>query len=139
MLQKAPGKSCGSCTMCCKSLEIDHFNKPMGVLCAHCLHQAGCGIYESRPEVCRDYMCEWLMERDLAAPLRPDKIGTIFMEDPDNEDYQAVCDPSRPYAWRHPMVFKHLLAMAKAGRTVIAKSGMRAWRIYPDGHTSEWS
>ena len=29
-LAPAPGKSCGSCTMCCTALEIPEFNKPAG-------------------------------------------------------------------------------------------------------------
>lgn len=125
--------------MCCSALEIDHFKKPMGVMCEFCVKGGGCQTYSTRPQVCRDFECDWMMERDLPATLRPDKVGTILMEDPDNEDYQAVCEPTKPMAWRHPLVFKHLVTQAKAGRTVIAKSGLRAWRIYPDGHFSEWS
>lgn len=125
--------------MCCKSLQIDELDKPMGLMCENCVAGAGCAIYESRPQVCRDFLCEWLMDRNLSSIYRPDRIGVIFMEDPDNEDYQAVCDPSKPYAWRNPLVFRHLVAMAKAGRVVVAKSGLRAWRVYEDGHSSEWS
>lgn len=125
--------------MCCSALEIDHFKKPMGVLCTHCKKSTGCDIYGQRPQVCRDFECDWLMERSLPPQLRPDKVGTILMEDPDNEDYQAVCEATKPMAWRHPLVFKHLVQQAKAGRTVVAKCGLRAWRVYPDGHTSEWS
>lgn len=125
--------------MCCQSLEIEELKKPMGKLCVHCVKESGCSIYQSRPNVCREFLCEWLMDRQMSPIYRPDRIGVIFMEDPDNEDYQAVCDPSRPNAWRNPLVMKHLIAMAKAGHTVVAKSGMRAWRIYPDGHASEWS
>ena len=33
----APGKSCGSCTMCCSALEIPEFKKPAGPPCAHCI------------------------------------------------------------------------------------------------------
>jgi uncharacterized protein len=32
-------------------------------------------------------------------------------------------------------VFKHLVAMAKAGRTVVAKAGLKSWRIHASG---EW-
>ncbi len=38
----APGKSCGSCTMCCSALEIAHFNKPAGPLCLNCRIGGGC-------------------------------------------------------------------------------------------------
>ncbi len=125
--------------MCCSALEIEHFKKPMGVVCEFCIKSGGCKAYSTRPQVCRDFECDWMLERSLPPTLRPDKVGTILMEDPDNEDYQAVCEPSKPMAWRHPLVFKHLVAQAKAGRTVVAKSGLKAWRIYADGHFSEWS
>ncbi|MDE2578537.1 MAG: hypothetical protein KGL46_07030 [Hyphomicrobiales bacterium] len=134
-----PGKTCGACNMCCKSLEIEHFNKPMGVLCKHWKDGCGCSIYETRPQVCRDFECDWKEERSLGPQLRPDKVGTILFEDPDSDDYQAVCDPSRQMAWRQPLIFKHLVQLAKGGQTVIAKSGLKAWRIYPNGQAIEWS
>ncbi|MDB5651253.1 MAG: hypothetical protein JWL62_2773 [Hyphomicrobiales bacterium] len=125
--------------MCCQVLEIEHFEKPAGVLCTHCHKTEGCTIYAKRPEVCRDYECEWMMQRALASTLRPDKVGTILMEDPDSDEYRAVCDPSKPLAWRHPLVFKHLVSVAKEGRTVVAKAGLKAWRIYDTGEWGPWA
>ena len=139
LAKPAPGKSCGSCTMCCKALEIEYFSKPMGTLCSNCTENGGCSVYQTRPKVCREFLCEWMCERSLPPHLRPDKVGTILIEDPDSDEYHAVCDPSRPMAWRQPVMFRHLVSVAKTGQTVIAKSGMRAWRIYEDGHTAEWS
>ncbi len=57
------------------------------------------------------------------------------MEDADSEQYQAVCDPDKPLAWRNPLIFKHLVTIAKSGRTVVAKAGVKAWRIRASG---EW-
>jgi hypothetical protein len=138
LAKPAPGKSCGPCTMCCKSLEIDHFNKPMGKLCVNCTGE-GCAIYMERPKVCREFLCEWICERSLPPNLRPDRVGTILIDDQDADEYQAVCDPSKPMAWRNPLMFRHLVSVAKQGRLVIAKSGLKAWRIYEDGHASEYS
>ena len=128
-----PGKSCGPCTMCCRALDIDEFDKPAGAFCAACIATGGCKIYLNRPQVCRDYECLWLTERSLGPKLRPDLTGTILMEDPDSDEYRAVCDPSTPFAWRTPIVFKHLVAMAKSGRLVVAKSGVKSWRIHENG------
>lgn len=125
--------------MCCQVLEIEHFEKPPGILCTHCIKTGGCSIYAARPQVCRDYECSWMMERGLPSTLRPDKVGTILMEDPDSDEYRAVCDPSKPLAWRHPLVFKHLVSMAKDGRTVVAKAGLKAWRIYDTGEWGPWA
>ena len=125
--------------MCCKVLDIEHFGKPAGRLCAHCDPGRGCAIYADRPEVCREYECLWLTERDLSITLKPDKIGALLMEDPDSDEYQAVCDPARPMAWRHPLMFKHLVAKAKEGRIVVAKAGLTAWRIFESGEWGPWA
>jgi len=132
-----PGKSCGPCNMCCKILVIedDDLKKDAGPLCKNCINGNGCKIYKKRPQTCRDYECEWLQERELGPHLRPDKTDTILQIDPDSLQYQAVCDPSTPMAWRKsPLLFKHLVAKAKEGETVIAKSGLKSWRIYPNGN-----
>jgi len=86
--------------MCCQVLTIEHFNKDAGVLCQHCVLGGGCKIYKKRPDVCQDYECDWMMERSIPSTLRPDKVGTILMEDADSDEYQAVCDPKKPMAWR---------------------------------------
>ncbi len=130
-----PGKACGECSFCCKVLEIVEFEKPAGLWCEHCQKAGGCGVYETRPDVCRDYECLWKGDRGLSPQLRPDRVGVILMEDPDSDEYRAVCDPAKPMAWRTPLVFQHLVSMAKAGRIVVAKAGVKAWRIRASG---EW-
>ena len=130
-----PGKACGKCSFCCKVLEIAELAKSAGKLCEHCLNagSGGCGIYADRPQVCRDYECLWKGDRDMSPRLRPDRTGTILMEDPDSDEYRAVCDPEKPFAWLTPLVFKHLVAMAKNGRIVVAKAGLKSWRIRANG------
>jgi len=132
-----PGKACGPCTFCCRVLEIEELDKRAGTLCSDCT-AGGCAIYASRPEVCQDYYCQWKEDRGLPATMRPDKVGTLLMDDPDSDEYHAVCDPSKPLAWRNPLVFKHLVLEAKSGRLVVAKAGLKAWRIFDDGHWQEW-
>ncbi|HXT06032.1 MAG TPA: hypothetical protein VN715_03735 [Roseiarcus sp.] len=134
-LAAALGKSCGACTMCCSALEIAELKKPAGPLCGNC-GAAGCRIYAKRPGVCRDFECEWLTSRKLPAHLRPDRIGVLFMEDADVDEYRAVCAPARPNAWRQPLVFAHLVAVAKSGRVVVAKAGTQAWRVFASGESA---
>jgi uncharacterized protein len=134
-----PGKTCGACTMCCKVLEIEQFQKPAGQWCSNCIRTGGCAIYAQRPAVCRDFECQWITDRQLPATMRPDRIGTILMDDPDSDEYHAVCDPAKPLAWRQPLVFKYLVAKAKSGRMVVAKAGLKAWRIYENGNVVEWA
>jgi len=131
-----PGKACGECSFCCKVLEITELTKSAGKLCEHCLSSGsgGCGIYASRPQVCHDYECLWKGDRHMSPRLRPDRTGTILMEDPDSDEYRAVCDPEKPFAWLTPIVFKHLVAMAKAGglsspRRVEILANSRQWAM----------
>jgi hypothetical protein len=131
----AQGKSCGECSLCCSVLEIEELKKPAGPPCANCRAGGGCAIYSTRPPVCRDFECVWLSDRAVPRTLRPDRIGTLFMEAHDADEYRAVCAPERPLAWRQPRVFAHLVAVAKTGRTVIAKAGLSSWRIFGSG---EW-
>ena len=92
-----PGKACGECSFCCKVLEITEFKKPAGVWCEHCRKSGGCGVYETRPDVCRDYECLWKGDRGLGAQLRPDRVGVILMEDPDSDDIAPFA--IRPNPW----------------------------------------
>lgn len=69
--------SCGSCTVCCLVLRIDEFTKPAGTLCQHCTGK-GCGIYETRYDVCRGYLCGWRTLPKLGDDWRPDRSGILL-------------------------------------------------------------
>lgn len=134
-MTEIPGKTCGECSFCCQALEITELAKPAGSPCENCRKGGGCAIYPDRPSICREYECLWKSDRGLPAPMRPDRVGVLLMEDPDSDEYRAVCDPKRPLAWRAPFVFKHLVATAKSGRIVVAKAGLKSWRVHATG---EW-
>jgi hypothetical protein len=72
------GNSCGDCTVCCLALRIEEFDKPAGTLCQHCTG-TGCGIYETRYEVCRGFMCGYRMLPALGDTWRPDRSGILIM------------------------------------------------------------
>lgn len=73
------GRECGDCVMCCRDLSIrsPELVKPAYVLCPHCTG-AGCGIYETRPSVCRSWHCLWRWLGTLPEELRPDRCGVMF-------------------------------------------------------------
>ena len=83
--------------------------------------------------MCRDFECLWLTQRGLPPNLRPDRIGTILMEDDDANEYRAVCAPERPLAWRNRESSPTSSRVAKTGRTVVAKAGLSSWRIFASG------
>jgi hypothetical protein len=82
ILSPAP-RSCGGCRACCVEPSFVEggsstwFSKPRGVPCPY-LADTGCAIYEDRPDLCRRFECEWLVNAALGEELRPDRCGVIF-------------------------------------------------------------
>jgi hypothetical protein len=72
-------RACGDCVACCVLPDIDtpQLKKPEGQVCVHCTGQ-GCGIYETRPEVCRSFNCAWKRIASMPPETRPDRLGVMF-------------------------------------------------------------
>jgi hypothetical protein len=74
-----PGRECGECEVCCIVPAIDkpEMQKQPGAVCRNCVSGA-CGIYETRPNVCRTYYCGWRRLGILDDGWRPDKSGVLI-------------------------------------------------------------
>lgn len=72
------GRDCGACTVCCTFPTINkpEIQKLSGATCRHCTAQ-GCGIYETRPPVCRSYYCAWRTVDIFDESWRPDLSGVM--------------------------------------------------------------
>ena len=72
-------RACGDCTACCVLPDIDtpELKKPEGQVCPHCTGK-GCGIYDTRPEVCRTFNCAWKRIASMTPETRPDRLGVMF-------------------------------------------------------------
>ena len=75
-------RACGDCVACCQVLNIDEPDmvKPADQLCMHCTGR-GCGVYASRPEVCRTWDCVWRRIESMPPETRPDRLGVVFAID----------------------------------------------------------
>ena len=79
-------RGCGTCTACCTVLDVPELDKPEGVPCQHLTDQ-GCGIYEDRPEACRNFKCGYLLRiDDWPTRMRPDQSGFMIAEVPRAKD-----------------------------------------------------
>jgi hypothetical protein len=76
-------KTCGPCQVCCVALKIKapQLRKDAQIPCPH-LVAKGCGIYESRPPVCRSFLCGWRLMPELDASWRPDLSGVMLLAVP---------------------------------------------------------
>ena len=81
-----PGRDCGDCTICCEYLKVDipQLQKPAGMRCPNCIINKGCAIYETRPQLCRDWLSGWRVARAFGDEWRPDLSGVLVeFEDDD--------------------------------------------------------
>ena len=131
MLAPAPGKSCGSCTQCCKICTVDELQKPAGVYCSHCTIGGGCQIYQDRPPSCRTFMCSWLYSPDMAPEFKPDKTHVVVWEWAASKILFADCDPDRPDAWRAPKMIHFL-------RQTAIKLKPRGWKVIAAVQKQTW-
>jgi hypothetical protein len=76
---KMAERSCGNCDVCCNILEVRELNKKSYKNCDHRAEGGGCGIYNDRPSICRDWNCAYilgLMPDDES--LKPNNLGLMF-------------------------------------------------------------
>lgn len=116
-------------------MGIHELDKAPGQRCVHVAAGKGCGIYETRPQTCRVFLCQWLMNEDWPHRLRPDITKTIITSDEHGLSMLALCDPANPLAWRREPTYSLLKSTARArwgsGFNVMARAGGRLWVIMP--------
>jgi hypothetical protein len=129
------GRTCGTCNLCCKIVEVTALNKPANVWCEHCDVGRGCRIYEQRSAICREFFCRYMRDPSLDARwnpatahflLRAENAGTLVIQ----------VDPQRPEAWKREPYHSTLRERAKivypSGGMMFVKIGERALLILPD-------
>lgn len=78
-----PNRSCGSCTLCCRLVEVKSLSKSRNKTCIHCVPGQGCSVYSQRPKDCQDFSCLWL--RGLVPmEMQPEKIHAVLDVSKDN-------------------------------------------------------
>lgn len=84
-------RECGECTECCTgvlSADIHGYSMDKGRPCH--FYGNGCTIYPDRPQVCKQYRCEWLKDDGTNIPewMRPDRSKVIITQNywGDNND-----------------------------------------------------
>jgi hypothetical protein len=131
-------RSCDGCTLCCRVLEAVTLNKPMGVLCQHCVVGKGCGIHETRGDECRNYHCGWLIDANLGPEWRPELAHIIITYDMEGRRLNAHADPLHPDAWRREPYYSELKRWAAEalprGGQVVAYLEKAVSVFLPDRH-----
>jgi hypothetical protein len=128
-------RECGSCSLCCKLLYVPELNKPACVWCEHARPGKGCGVYETRWDVCRDFKCSWLREDNYPDSWRPDRSGFIIRE-MDGNTVRIDVEPAKADSWRRQPFYaqiKQWAAQALASRgSVVVTVDQHTTIVFPD-------
>lgn len=127
-------RSCGACTLCCRLPEISAFSKEANEWCSHCIPERGCAIYAERPSLCREFLCLWLTEPDLAADFDP--IVSNMMIYRQGPQITVLVDPDVPDTWKREPYQSQLRQWATAvepeGGYIIVFAGDEVHKVEPE-------
>lgn len=107
-------RSCGTCTLCCKVLSINEFEKPQGRWCDHCAVGTGCRIYKVRPDECRRFYCGYLTAPEVSEDWKPSRSKMVLVSELEGKRIAVHVDPGRPSAWRSEPYYSDLKSWAVA-------------------------
>jgi hypothetical protein len=134
-LRQATGRHCGSCTMCCHILGVDapDLVKPPDTPCKHCRPGTGCTIYDRRPDMCRGFHCQWLLDSRLGDAWYP-RRAKIVMHVADDGTGPCVVfevDPRRPNRWLEQPYFEDISNIALGDVRVSVRVGKHWYLMLP--------
>jgi hypothetical protein len=89
------------CRLCCKIMGVAELDKRRYQWCTH-VCEAGCGVYQSRPDDCASFRCLWLQASENGTPmadaLKPSQCGAVMHEP--NSGRAIVIDINDGVDWR---------------------------------------
>jgi hypothetical protein len=103
-----PGRTCGTCSLCCKVYAVPELSKPVGRWCTFSVRGGGCSNHENRPDVCRQFFCSWRFDPHLGPEWKPEVCRFVMSAD---QAYQALTvsvDPGMPTAWKREPYYSTL-------------------------------
>ena len=104
----APGRHCGSCSLCCKVMPVQELGKPAGQWCVHAVPGSGCAVHAARPATCRSFFCAWRLDPNLGPEWKPEASRFVLSADPARRALMVTVDPGMPLAWKRAPYYARL-------------------------------
>jgi Fe-S-cluster containining protein len=108
-----PGRSCGSCSLCCKLYPVRELRKPAGQWCVHTVRGGGCADHANRPRTCRQFFCSWLLDATLGPAWKPETARFVLAPDPLRQALTVMVDPGMPLAWKRAPYYAGLKQLSE--------------------------
>ena len=135
-LSLVPGRSCGTCSLCCKVYSVQELSKPAGRWCTHVVRGSGCANHVGRPPVCRQFFCSWLVDRNLGPEWKPEVSRFVLSADPAYQALTLMVDPGMPLAWKrkpyYPVLKKFSEVFFRLNKKVLVNLSGHITVILPD-------
>ncbi len=131
---------CDTCSLCCKLLEVrdSEFNKSRDVWCQHCRRDNGCSIYAVRPQACRNFVCQWLIDPDIPDFFWPKRSHMVLGFNEERSIFTVEVDKKYPNIWRNEPYLIYLRAIALQLLTkpepvpTVIRVTPRSWYLLPN-------
>lgn len=128
---------CGTCTACCNVFDIPEIKKPAGKWCSDCAIGKGCKVYDTRPKMCAEFECLWLMSQEEGRPhlppeLRPDRCRIVFSPTTNDKVMAGTILPNSPDALDRKGVRQLIETFVGADVKVVVGTPMATNRIMLD-------
>jgi len=121
-------RECATCGMCCKVFEIKEFNKLAGTWCHNFVAGKGCNVYVDRPQLCKDFVCQWLIDNTLGPEWKPDTAKFVLRFGSGGHLVLGL-DPGAIMTWKSKLYLPRLrmwaAQLAELDRLVVAVGGSR--------------
>ena len=131
-----PGRTCDSCTVCCKAFGIPELDKGPGEWCRHVVQGRGCGIHDTRPGTCRLFFCHWMRNGRLGPEWRPNIAKFVMYTEMEGRRLVIAPDAGTPTSWRRSPYLAQIKRWAAAGAAnnnqILVFTGRRAIAVLPD-------
>jgi hypothetical protein len=131
-----PGRSCGDCTLCCKVYPVPVMEKPRGVWCKECKPGRGCGIWQDRPQFCREFHCTYILDQRLGPEWKPN-VAKFVMNWAAKGMLHVTVDPNFPLSYRKEPYYRALKDTSRAcmakDESIVIFSGNNKYLMLPDG------
>ena len=110
------GRECGSCTLCCKLINVISVDKARGEWCKHCNPKGGCNIYADRPYECTTFLCGYLAQEQLGEHWFPKKSRMVLIDrvGPTGSNITIFVDDTTPNIWREPLYYREIKGWAQS-------------------------
>jgi hypothetical protein len=133
----AAKRDCGTCTLCCKTMDVGALYKAAGKWCQFCTTGKGCGQYMLRPKQCRDFQCLWMMNQNFGPEWKPDRAKFVLTTEFQDKCLTIMVDPGQPHAWKRApyraVIEQMVIRQMSEGRIICIVDDHKRWLLLPEG------